>query len=276
MPGRVEGKVAFITGAARGQGRSHAMRLAAGGRRHHRRRHLCDRSTSVTRYPLAHRGRPRRDGRGRSRRSTGGSSPTKADVRDYAALKAALDDGVAQLGRARHRRRQRRASSSFGARRTRSPSEQWHDMIDVNLTGVWHTAKAVDPAPDRAAARGGSIIITSSTAGIKGYAEPRRTTPPAKHGVVGLMRTLALELAPHRIRVNTVHPTSVDTDMIMNDATCAAVPARTSSTPTRAGARRRSPPTNALPVPWVRDRSTSATPCCSWPPTRRATSPASS
>ena len=90
-------------------------------------------------------------------------------------------------------------------------------MIDIQLTGMWHACKAAIPHLI-AGGRGGSIVITSSTAGLKGFQNLAHYVS-AKHGVVGLMRTLALELAPHFIRVNTVHPTSVNTDMIQNGAT---------------------------------------------------------
>ena len=122
-------------------------------------------------------------------------------------------------------------------------------MIDVNLTGVWNTAQAAIPHLI-ARRRGGSIILTSSTAGLNGIAERSAHYVAAKHGVVGLMRTLALELAPHSIRVNTVHPTGVDTPMIVNDVDLQAVPARPAR-PDPGGLRRRVARMNALPVPWV-------------------------
>jgi NAD(P)-dependent dehydrogenase (short-subunit alcohol dehydrogenase family) len=90
----------------------------------------------------------------------------------------------------------------------------WQTMLDVNLTGVWRTCRATAPhLIDRGS---GSMILTSSIAGLKGLVGVAHYTA-AKHGVVGLMRSLAKELAPHNIRVNTVHPTNVDTPMIQND-----------------------------------------------------------
>jgi NAD(P)-dependent dehydrogenase (short-subunit alcohol dehydrogenase family) len=93
--------------------------------------------------------------------------------------------------------------------------DSWNETIDVNLTGVFHTVKAgIRSMVERN--EGGAVIITSSTAGLKGfYGAPAYNA--AKHGVVGLMRSLALELAPNQIRVNSVHPTSVGTPMILND-----------------------------------------------------------
>ena len=126
---------------------------------------------------------------------------TQADVRDYGALKAALDDGVAELGKL-DIVSANAGIFSFGPPRS-WPSSTWQDMIDVNLTGVWHAAKAA--IPHLRAAGGGSIVLTSSTAGLMPFAQHAHYTS-AKHGVVGLMRTLALELAPDFIRVNSRAP----------------------------------------------------------------------
>jgi (+)-trans-carveol dehydrogenase len=124
----------------------------------------------------------------------------------------------------------------------------WQDMIDIQLTGMWHACKAAIPHLI-AGGRGGSIVITSSTAGLKGFQNLAHYVS-AKHGVVGLMRTLALELAPHFIRVNTVHPTSVNTDMIQNDATYRLfLPGVEHPTPEQFAEA--SQATNALPIPWV-------------------------
>jgi NAD(P)-dependent dehydrogenase (short-subunit alcohol dehydrogenase family) len=130
----------------------------------------------------------------------------QADVRDYAALKAALDDGVAQLGGLDIVS----ANAGIASFAPAADLEEatWQDMIDVNLTGVWHAAKAAIPHLI-AGGRGGSIVLTSSTAGLVALPNMAHYVA-AKHGVVGLMRTLALELAPHSIRVNSVHPTGVN------------------------------------------------------------------
>ena len=133
---------------------------------------------------------------------------TVADVRDATALKAAVDDGAAQLGRLDI------VSANAGICTIQTWDEVtpqvWQDTLDTNLTGVWNTM--VVSVPHLIAAGGGSIICTSSTAGIKGlpYLAPYVA---AKHGVVGIARTMANELARHSIRVNTVHPTGVDTPM---------------------------------------------------------------
>jgi SDR family mycofactocin-dependent oxidoreductase len=211
MAGRLEGKVAFITGAARGQGRSHAIRLAQEGADIIA-VDLVKQIESVP-YTMANPGdlaETIKEVEALDRRIVA----TEADVRDFGALKAAVDDGVAQLGRL-DIVSANAGIFSFG-RADELPEQTWQDMIDVNLTGVWHTAKATIPHI-KAGGRGGSIILTSSTAGLAAY-ENFAHYVSAKHGVVGLMRTLALELAADSIRVNSVHPTSVDTDMVNNDA----------------------------------------------------------
>jgi SDR family mycofactocin-dependent oxidoreductase len=173
---------------------------------------------------------------------------TVADVRDYDALKQALDDGVAQLGRLDI------VSANAGIEsygRAEELAEQtWRDMIDVDLTGEWHAAKAAIPHL-RAGGRGGSIILTSSLAGLKGQQNLAHYVS-AKHGLVGLMRTLALELAPDFIRVNSVHPTSVDTDMVQNAATYALfAPDLPEDQRTKETLASRFQALNVLPIPWV-------------------------
>jgi (+)-trans-carveol dehydrogenase len=243
MTGRVEGKVAFITGAARGQGRSHAVRLAQEGADIIA-VDLCDQVDSVP-YPMA---TPEdladtvKQVEALDRRIVA----TKADVRDYDALKKALDDGVAQLGRL-DIVSANAGIASFGPAEE-LPEQTWQDMIDTNLTGVWHAAKAAIPHLI-AGGRGGSIVLTSSAAGLKAYANAAHYVS-AKHGVVGLMRTLALELAPHMIRVNSLHPTQVDTDMVMNEFTFKLF-SPDKQNPTIDDFGPASQAMNALPIPWV-------------------------
>jgi SDR family mycofactocin-dependent oxidoreductase len=206
MSGRVEGKVAFITGAARGQGRSHAIRLAEEGADIIAVDVLEDYKTVI--YPMASQGdldETVRAVEALDRRIVA----AKADVRDPASLKAALDEGVAQLGHLDI------VSANAGICTVQAWDEvdpqTWQDTLDTNLTGVWNTM--VTAVPHLIANGRGSIICTSSTAGIKGlpFLAPYVA---AKHGVVGIARSLANELAKHHIRVNTVHPTGVDTPML--------------------------------------------------------------
>ena len=206
MAGRVAGKVAFITGAARGQGRSHAIRLAEEGADIIA-VDICEDYATVgygmaTEADLAEtvKAVEALDRRIFAR---------KADVRDLQALKAALDAGVAELGKLDI------VSANAGICTVQAWDEVtpavWQDTLDTNLTGVWNTMVAA--APHLIANGGGSIICTSSTAGIKGlpFLAPYVA---AKHGVVGIARSMANELAHHKIRVNTVHPTGVQTPMM--------------------------------------------------------------
>jgi SDR family mycofactocin-dependent oxidoreductase len=245
MTGRVEGKVAFITGAARGQGRSHAVRLAAEGADIIA-VDLCDQVGSVP-YPLAtpeDLAQTVKEVEALDRRIVA----TQADVRDYAAVKSAVGEGVAQLGRL-DIVSANAGIASFG-RAEELLEQTWRDMIDINLTGGWHAAKAAIPHL-RASGRGGSIILTSSSAGLKAYENMAHYTA-AKHGVVGLMRTLALELAPDMIRVNSVHPTSVSTDMGQNAALYALfAPDLDEKDRTKERLTERFQALNALPIAWV-------------------------
>jgi (+)-trans-carveol dehydrogenase len=243
--GRVEGKVAFITGAARGQGRSHAIRLAQEGADIIA-VDICAQVGSVP-YEMATAddlAQTVKEVEALDRRIVA----TQADVRDYGAVKAALDDGVAQLGRL-DIVSANAGIFSFGTLEELTET-QWQDMIDINLTGVWHAAKAAIPHL-RAGGRGGSMILTSSTAGLMAMANTGHYNS-AKHGVVGLMRTLALELAPDMIRVNSVHPTSVDTDMVQNAPTYALfAPDLPEQDRTRQRLADRFQALNVLPIPWV-------------------------
>jgi (+)-trans-carveol dehydrogenase len=243
MTGRVEGKVAFITGAARGQGRSHAIRLAQEGADIIA-VDLCAQVESAP-YPMStpeDLAQTVKEVEALDRRIVA----TQADVRDYGALKAALDDGVAQLGRL-DIVSANAGIASYG-RADELPEQTWQDMIDTNLTGVWHTAKSAI-GHLKAGGRGGSITVTSSAAGLKGYANVAHYVS-AKHGLVGLTRTLALELAPHMIRVNSLHPTQVDTSMIMNEPTRNLFSPDIEH-PTIEDFRTASQAVNTLPIPWV-------------------------
>jgi (+)-trans-carveol dehydrogenase len=244
MPGRVEGKVAFITGAGRGQGRSHAIRLAQEGADII----AVDLGEDIGSVPYALATPDDLAGTAKEVQALGRRVvATQADVRDYAALKAAVDDGVARLGRLDIVA----ANAGIFSYGTLEGLDEtaWRDMIDVNLTGVWHTVKAA--IPHLRAAGGGSIILTSSTGGLMGIPNAGHYVS-AKHGVVGLMRTLALELAPEMIRVNSVHPTSVSTDMIHNPANYRLF---APGLPDAERVKDLLAPTfqefNALPVPWV-------------------------
>lgn len=214
MAGRVEGKVAFITGAARGQGRSHAVRLAEEGADIIA-VDVCRRISSNEDIPAS---TPEDLAetvelvKGLNRRIVA----EEVDVRDYDALKAVVDSGVEQLG-GLDIVVANAGIGNGGATLDKTSEADWDDMIGVNLSGVWKTVKAAVPQLI-SGGNGGSIILTSSVGGLKAYPHTGHYIA-AKHGVVGLMRTFAVELGQHSIRVNSVHPTNVDTPLFMNEGT---------------------------------------------------------
>ena len=213
MPGRVIGKVAFITGAARGQGRSHAVRLAEEGADIIA-VDVCKQLDGVA-FPMS---TPEDLAETVAQVEKLGRRivAVEADVRDYDALKAAVDDGVAQLGRLDIVVANAGIGSS-GATLDKMSEKIWRDTIDVNLTGVWLSTKVSIPHIV-AGGRGGSIVLTSSVGGLSAYPHVGHYVS-AKHGVVGLMRTLAMELGARNIRVNSIHPTQVNTPMVMHEGT---------------------------------------------------------
>jgi (+)-trans-carveol dehydrogenase len=243
MSGRVDGQVALITGAGRGQGRSHALRLAQEG-------------ADIIAVDIC--------------RDVGGALPlatpedlaqtaalvkaagrrvvaAEADVRDFDALKAAVNDGVAQLGRL-DIVVANAGIASQGDMAERMSASAWQDTIDINLTGVWHTAKAAIPHVI-AGGRGGAIVLTSSVGGMKALPSMSHYVS-AKHGVVGLMRSLAVELGQYSIRVNSVHPSQVNTPMLMNEPTYRLFRPDLEN-PTKEDMAPISQMMHTLPVPWV-------------------------
>ncbi len=212
MAGRVEGKVAFVTGAARGQGRSHAVRLAQEGADIIA-IDVCKRVSSRIEIPPSTPDDLAETAdlvKGCNRRIV----TAEVDVRDYEGLKAALDSGVEQLGRL-DIIVANAGIANGGEALDKTGEQDWQDMIDVNLSGVWKTVKAGVPHL-LSGGRGGSIILTSSVGGLKAYPNVGNYIA-AKHGVVGLMRAFAVELGQHFIRVNSVHPTNVNTPLFMNE-----------------------------------------------------------
>ncbi len=243
MGDRLAGKVAFVTGVARGQGRRHALRLAEEGADIVG-VDLCAQIDTVP-YPMA--GADDLAETVRLVEAGGGRMVSRvADVRDPDSLRAALDAGLERFG---HLDVVVANAGIWSHDRARDLSRQmWLDMIDVNLTGVWNTCQAALPALIDGG-RGGSMILVSSTAGLRGNSNNVHYAA-AKHGVVGLMRSLAHELAPHSIRVNTIHPTTVDTDMIRNEAMVRLFRPATDS-PSMDDAVPAFRSINLLPVPWV-------------------------
>jgi SDR family mycofactocin-dependent oxidoreductase len=209
------GRVAFITGAARGQGRAHALRLARDGADIIA-VDVCQDIGSVN-YPLATEDDLKETVRlvdDLDRRIVA----RKADVRDYAGLSKAFSEAHAEFGRLDI------IVANAGVMRLGPESDDfladWNDVISTNLTGVFHTLRAAVPAI-QAGGRGGSIVITSSTAGLlglKSLAASSLAYSASKRGVVALMQSLARALAPESIRVNSVHPTGVRSGLSENEA----------------------------------------------------------
>jgi SDR family mycofactocin-dependent oxidoreductase len=211
--GRLQGKVALISGIARGQGRSHAIRLAEEGADIVG-FDICKQIDSVE-YPMATRddldetvALVEKQGR---RVVTG-----VADVRDFDAVRELVDEGVATLGSLDIVLANAGILPITGQQRF--SHDAFHDAVDVMLAGVFNTVKAAEP---HLSTVGASIIITSSTAGLKGLGDGSPGAlgyVGAKHAVVGLAKAWARTLGNKGIRVNTVHPTGVNTPMVVNEA----------------------------------------------------------
>ncbi len=208
--GQLDGKVAFITGAARGQGRSHAVRLASEGA------DIIAVDICAPVETIAYETATPEDlaqtvsqVEALDRRIVA----SNADIRDLSALTEVVDAGVAELGRLDI------IISNAGifsaGRALEMDDETWSTMIDVNLSGQWRTIRAAAPHIV-AGGRGGAIVITSSLAAMTAN-ENMVHYSAAKAGLVAMMKVLAKELAPEQIRVNSVHPTTVATEMILND-----------------------------------------------------------
>ncbi|MCV7039316.1 3-ketoacyl-ACP reductase [Mycolicibacterium moriokaense] len=208
--GRVAGKVAFITGAARGQGREHAIRLAEEGADIIA-VDVCGEIDSVP-YPGATEA-DLDETAALVEKLDRRIVTAKADVRDVEELGKALQQGIDELGRPDI------VVANAGISGSPAPAAMieeaaWRTMLDINITGVWHTVKVA--VPHMSDGRGGSIILVSSMLGLRGGGYMAHYAS-AKHAVVGLMNSLANELAPQWIRVNSIHPGNILTPMIDND-----------------------------------------------------------
>jgi (+)-trans-carveol dehydrogenase len=210
--GRVEGKVALITGAARGQGRSHAVRLAEEG---------ADIIALDVCSAVEHNMTPPATAEDLAATVKAVEEldrrilAIEGDVRSQAVLDDAVARGIAEFGHI-DIVSANAGVINYGLSETIT-DEQWQTVLDVNLTGVWRTVKAVIPH----LGPGASIVITSSIGGLKG-APGVGPYISAKHGVVGLMKNLAHELSPRGVRVNVIAPSNVNTDMLINDFTRAS------------------------------------------------------
>jgi SDR family mycofactocin-dependent oxidoreductase len=238
----LEGKVAFITGAARGQGRAHAVRLAEEGA-DILAIDICEDIASMD-YPNA--SQADLDETARLVEAAGRKVVAlKADTRDLAGLQRAFDEGMTSLGRVDI------VIANAGIVRLSAggdPAAVWKDIVDTNLTGTWNTVTVALPTL-RAGGAGGSIVLTSSTAGIRPVANEgvgAIAYTATKTGLVGLMKQLASTLAPESIRVNSVHPTGVASGMTMNEAMGKLFEEAMS-----AGGNALSAMQNAMPVPML-------------------------
>ncbi|MER5177310.1 mycofactocin-coupled SDR family oxidoreductase [Streptomyces sp. NPDC002896] len=243
--GTLDGKVAFITGAGRGQGRSHACRLAEEGADVIV-LDICADAVETVGYPLATSDDLKEtvaQVEARGRRAFAGT----ADVRDLGQVQKVVDGGLAEFGKIDIVC----ANAGIGSWSVswEMPERVWKDMIDVNLTGVFNTVRAALPSMVERG-EGGSVVLTSSTAGLLGYLNTAHYTA-AKHGVIGFMKVLAQELGPHGIRVNAVCPTTVNTPLVVNAPTFELfAPAVTN--PTAADVHEPFAALNILPdVPWI-------------------------
>ena len=237
---RAQGLVVVVTGAAGGMGEVHCRRLAEEGALVL----ALDVESAAASARLAEICAGITDSGGRAVWRT-------ADIRDVAALAAAVTEGVADLGDdPRHPPCVDAVVVNAGVYETPGPvwevdDNVWQRSMDVNLTGAWNTVRATEPHLND----GASLVMVSSTAGLKGVRGAGQYVA-AKHGLVGLARTLAIELAPRSIRVNTVHPGSVATPMILNDRIYRRLRPDLDK-PTREDAAEVLAARNLLPVPWV-------------------------
>jgi SDR family mycofactocin-dependent oxidoreductase len=210
--GTLEGRVAFVTGAARGQGRAHAVRLASEGADIIA-IDICGPISDTVTYPAAT--SEQLADTVRAIESTGRKVLAReVDIRDLAAQQQVVADGIEQFGRLDIV--VANAGILSWGRMFEMSEEQWDSVIDVNLNGTWRTVRAAVPAMIEAG-NGGSIIIVSSSAGTK--ATPGNGHYSAsKHGLVAITNALAIEVGEFGIRVNSIHPYSIDTPMVEPDA----------------------------------------------------------
>ena len=203
--GPLEGRVAFVTGAARGQGRAHAVRLANEGADIIA-IDVCGPVSDTITYPM-----PTSEDLAETVAAVEATGrkvlAREVDIRDLAAQQQVVADGVEQFGRLDIL--VANAGVLSWGRMFEMSEEQWDTVIDVNLSGTWRTVRAAVPAMIEAG-NGGSIIIVSSSAGTK--ATPGNGHYSAsKHGLVAITNALAIEVGEFGIRVNSIHPYSIDT-----------------------------------------------------------------
>ncbi len=248
--GRLEGKVALITGAARGQGRSHALTFAREGAAGLILVDVCKQLPTVP-YAMASESDLAETAR-LVTEAGARATAVAADVRSFSEMQAAVERGLEDHGRI-DIVGANAGIATYGCAWEVS-EEAFRETIDVNLIGTWHTVKAAVPQMIERG-EGGSVICTSSCAGLKGFANAIQYSA-SKFGIIGIVQTLAQELAPHSIRVNAVCPFSVDTDMILNEPTYQLMTG--GQNPTYEAAREAFASLVALPTPWAHVEDVSA------------------
>ena len=251
LSGRVRGQVAVVTGAARGQGRAHSLRLAEEGAD----LVLLDAAHTIETidYVMPTVGdleAVAEEVRDLGRRAV----VVQADVRDSETVSTGIRDAAEELGRLDI------LVANAGVLGAAKPSwelslEEWSTVVDINLTGVWTCIRAGLP-PMMAAGNGGSVILVSSIAGLRGVPNVANYAA-AKHGLVGLAGSVANEVAEHGIRVNTIHPTNVRTPMIDNP-TSAKIFRPDLESPTLDDGTEVLQRINLLPTPWIDPEDVSA------------------
>jgi len=241
--GVLDGRVALVTGAARGQGRSHAVRFAEEGADVV----ALDIASPITTVPYDMATEDDLRQTAKLVEATGRRvHAAVADVRDQAALDAAVAAAISMFGRL-DIVVANAGVISYGYM-WELPEEQWRDVIDVNLNGVYHTVRATVPAMIEAG-NGGSIVLTGSVLSFKGTTGASSYVA-TKHAVNGMTRSLANELGPHRIRVNSVNPSNVATDMVLNPTTLGLFRPDLDA-PTPDDVREVMTAMHPFPVPWV-------------------------
>ncbi|MGH2937940.1 MAG: mycofactocin-coupled SDR family oxidoreductase [Solirubrobacterales bacterium] len=248
MSDRFQGRTAFITGAGRGQGRSHALAFAKEGAN----LALIDICKEVDGIPIPMSSKEDLDTTVRLCEEQGAKVVSgEVDVRDYDELSGFKDQALEELGAIDILCANAGIFGSFG-RLIELTESEWQDMIDVNLTGVWKTVKAV--VPSMAEKQYGRVIITGSGASLAGYPHVGHYVA-AKHGVLGITRVLALEHAADGITANCICPANVNTPMVDNPITFGM---HNPDNPTFEGAKDSMTGFHAIPVPWVEPEEISA------------------
>jgi (+)-trans-carveol dehydrogenase len=247
--GKLDGKVAFITGIARGQGRSHALTLAREGA------DIIGLDLCRTPASVPYHGATQADLEETVRlvEVTGRKIVAEqADVRDLAQVQAVFDAGIAQFGRVDIVLPN--AGICAGGLTWEITPEAWQEMLDVNLTGPWHTVRVAIPTKIEQG-QGGSVVFTGSVDALKGSANIS-SYAAAKHGITGLMRSLANEVGQYGIRVNSINPGHVDTIMLGNEFVWGLFRPDLNK-PTKQDVVESFRSTNLLPEPWMQPQDVS-------------------